>query len=148
MDSEFEKGRRVEKFIYVVSKPACNLQAYSIRRASDGPDVARARAVIAEFHRQFNEGRYPEMYAATSATFKAAGTEAEFTTLMDNIKSKLGRHKTPTQTLSALDTVDGRSIVDLTVQSEFEKGKVEEVFMFVVTKSSCLLDSYQINETK
>lgn len=100
---------------------------------------------VVDFHLQLNEGKFKEIYAAAHADLKSATTEEDFVKLLDAVHRKLGRQVKSTSQGWRLNTVNGRTTMTVTHESEFEHGKGTEIFAFAISGESCTLREYQIN---
>lgn len=105
----------------------------------------KAEAAIVDFHKQFNEGKFKEIYAAVHPDFKAASTEEEFIKLLDAIQRKLGKHVKSTEGGWAVKSYNLKTTGTFTQESEFEQGKGTEIFTFALSGESCILQGYHIN---
>jgi hypothetical protein len=111
-------------------------------------DMTQAKGLsetaITDFHRQFNEGKFKEVYAATHANFKKAATEAEFVELLDAMQRKLGKQVQSTGTGWRVNSINGKTTASLSQDTKFEHGKGTESFVFVISDGKCSLENYDI----
>lgn len=111
-------------------------------------DMTQAKGLsdtaIGDFHRQFNEGKFKEVYAATHANFKKTSTEAEFVELLDAMHRKLGKQVKSTGTGWRVNSINGKTTASVSQDTEFEHGKGRESFVFVVSDGKCSLENYDI----
>lgn len=104
-----------------------------------------ADASIVDFHRQFNDKKFKDIYNAAHADLKAAGTEADFLKLLEEVHQKLGKHVKSTEAGWGMNTFNMKTSVAITQNSDFEQGKAVEQFTYVVSAGACTLQSYYIN---
>lgn len=51
-----------------------------------------AETAIIDFHKEFNDQKFKELYTASHADLKAAATEADFLKLLEAVYRKLGKN--------------------------------------------------------
>ena len=111
-------------------------------------DMTQAKGLsetaITDFHRQFNEARFKEVYAATHENFKKATTEAEFVELLDAMHRKLGKHVESAGKGWRVNSFNGKTTASLSQDATFEHGKGTETFVFVISDGKCSLQNYDI----
>jgi hypothetical protein len=111
-------------------------------------DMTRAKGLsetaIGDFHRQFNEGKFKEVYAAAHANFKKTVPEAEFVELLEAMHRKLGKQVKSTGTGWRVNSINGKTTASVSQDTEFEHGKGSESFVYVVSGVSCSLERYDI----
>ncbi len=106
--------------------------------------VPDAKAAVVVFHTQFNDGKFKEIYDASSPEMKKASPEADFIKFLETVKSKLGKETSTSDAGWKLSSFNFTTNVVLTMNTEFEHGKGTETFTYVVTKSGCTLKGYYI----
>ncbi|HEY1049051.1 MAG TPA: hypothetical protein VGE39_04825, partial [Prosthecobacter sp.] len=104
-----------------------------------------AETAIVAFHKQFNEQKLKEIYAAAHPDFKAATTETDFLALLEAMQRKLGKHLRDTGAGWMINSMNGKTSVKLTKESVFEQGKGTETFTYAVSGESCTLQGYDIH---
>lgn len=104
-----------------------------------------AAAAIVDFHKQFNDQKFKELYAASHADMKAAATETDFVKLLEAIHRKLGKHVKSTESGWRVNSHNFTTYVVSTQSSEYEQGKGTETFTYVVSDGVCKLQGYHIN---
>ena len=120
------------------------LGRYALLHGTDGDGYAVFVAAADEFHQRFNEQKFKELYAAGHADLKAATTEADFVKLLEAVHRKLGRHTGNSSSGWRINSHNLKTTVALTQDAVFEQGKGTEVFTFVISGESCLLQGYDI----
>ena len=106
---------------------------------------ANAATAIGDFHRDFNDGKFKELYASGDSSLKSAATEADFVKLLDAVNRKLGKQVKSSEEGWKLNSINMKTTVVVTQNTEFEKGKGTETFTYVVSGGSCKLQGYFIN---
>lgn len=111
-------------------------------------DMTQAKGLsdtaIEDFHRQFNERKFKELYAAAHADFKKTSTEAEFVELLEAMHRKVGKQVKSTGTGWRVHSINGKTTVSVSQGTQFEHGKGTENFVFVVSGGRCSLERYDI----
>lgn len=112
-------------------------------------DMRQAKSLadpaIVDFHKQFNDKKFKDIYAASHPTFKAAAKEADFLKLMETIHKKLGKQVKSTEAGWKINSYNLTTYATLTQDTEFERGKGTETFIYIVEKGACSLHGYNIN---
>jgi hypothetical protein len=112
-------------------------------------DMTKAKGLadtaIVDFHKQFNEQKFKELYTAGHADLKAAATEADFLKLLEAVHRKLGKQVKSTEAGWRVNTFNMKTSAVVTQNTEFEQGKGVETFTYVVSGTSCTLQGYHIN---
>ena len=112
-------------------------------------DMAKGKGLaemsIVDFHQQFNEGKFKELYAAGHADLKAAVTEEDFVNLLEAVNHKLGKQVKSTEGGWRINSFNLKTTVALSQNTEFEHGKGIESFSYIVSGDSCQLQGYHID---
>jgi len=112
-------------------------------------DMTKGRAIadaaVTDFHRQFNEGKFSDLYQAADPGLKGASPEADFLKLLEAVDRKLGKHVKSTETGWQMKTFNTTTTAVVTEKSEFEHGTGVETFTYVISGGSCALQGYFIN---
>ena len=112
-------------------------------------DMRQAKSLadpaVVDFHKQFNDKKFKDIYTASHPTFKAAAKEADFLKLMETIHKKLGKQVKSTEAGWKVNSYNFTTYAVLTQDTEFERGKGTETFTYVVDKGACTLNGYHIN---
>ncbi len=106
---------------------------------------AQAEAAVTEYHRQFNDSKFKELYAASDSAFQKAETEKNFSEYVGAVRTKLGKVTDAKPYGFYVRTMNGRKTVELTYQTTFEKGKGTEEFVFHISGGKALLQNYRID---
>lgn len=124
---------------------ALPLAALSLTSCKDMTRGVRlADAAVDDFHKRFNEQKFKEIYADAHADLKSATTEADFVKLLEAVHRKLGKHTGATGSGWRINSLNMKSTVVFSENSVFEQGKGTEVFTFVISGESCVLQGYDI----
>ena len=111
----------------------------NMKKATDLSDAA-----IVNFHRQFNESKFKELYAAASPDLKAVTTEANFIKLLESVQKKLGKQVSSSTEGSNIN-FSGKTVASISQNTKFEHGKAVETFKYVLSGDDCTLQGYNIN---
>jgi hypothetical protein len=142
--SEFALVTREETFTYIVTDASCRMRNYSFKRIVEDPDIERAEAEIAAFHKLVDTGKFHEIYTAATPSFKSVTPEAEFTALLARIPKEHGKHLSSVHSVATSDPLVGANKIEMTMLSDFARGKAKEVFLFIATPNACILNGYRI----
>ena len=104
-----------------------------------------AEPAVKNFHDQFNDGKYLEIYNQADDGFKKAVTEKQWIELAEKIKQKLGTVKSAKSTGSNVKTTNAGTLTTVTYDVEFSEGKGTEEFMFRISDDKALLYNYEVN---
>lgn len=105
-----------------------------------------AGKAVDNFHRQFNESLYTEIYRDADASFRSSGTENDCVGFLSRNKDKLGRVLSSAEIKWQMNfkRLDGVELVT-TYNTSFEHGTATETFAWYVNGDSAYLISYNIN---
>jgi hypothetical protein len=115
----------------------------SCKDMTRGKDLSEA--AIVEFHHQFNELKFKEIYVAGNADLKAAATEEDLVKLLQAVHKKLGAQVKSSNAGWRVNSFNMKTSVVLSMNTEFEHGKGVETFTYIVSGESCTLQSYHID---
>jgi hypothetical protein len=104
-----------------------------------------AEQSVADFHKQYNDGKHAEIYFAGHSKFKTAASQKQFLEVMSAVQRKLGK---VTQTANAgfnVRTFNLTTTVVLNQNTTFEQGTGTEVFTFQMDGDKAILVGYNIN---
>ncbi len=107
--------------------------------------ISLAQAAALDFHAKFNDSKFKEIYAASSADMKKVSTEADFVKFVETVHRKLGKHTKATEVGSRVNSFNFKTTAIITQNSEFEQGKGVETFTYLISGDSCTLQGYHIN---
>jgi hypothetical protein len=98
---------------------------------------------IVNFHRQFNESKFRELYKSASPDLKSVTTEADFIKLLELEHNKLGKQVSSSEIGSNVN-FGGKTVVTISQNTTFEHGKGVESFRYIVSDNNCILQGYNI----
>ncbi len=104
-----------------------------------------AESAIVEFHSRLNEEKYKEIYETSHQQLKDVSSEEDMTKLLSAVRSKLGQvigSKTQTWNVGNFNLT---TTVRMIQNTQFERGKADETFIFVIEEKKALLQTYNIN---
>lgn len=102
---------------------------------------------VAEFHKLYNEGKFKEIFDASSADMKTATPEQKFLDFMGAIQRKLGKVTETTNAGFNINTFNLTTRIVLNQNTKFEQGDATEVFTFEMKGDNAVLVGYNINST-
>ncbi|MCC6451437.1 MAG: hypothetical protein IT171_01020 [Acidobacteria bacterium] len=108
-------------------------------------DSKTAEPVVAKFHEQYNNEQFAKIYAETGDLMKNASSESDIISLLSKVHEKLGDVKNATSTSWHVSAQGGQSIVNLTYDVEYEKGKGTEAFTISVRGKDAKIEGFNIN---
>jgi hypothetical protein len=109
----------------------------------DGKPAADSGVV--EFHSRLNEEKYDEIYDASHQQFKDATSREDLVKLLTAVRTKLGRVVDSRSQSFNVGNFNLKTLVTLTQATEFEHGKADEKFVFVIENKQAFLQTYLIN---
>lgn len=104
-----------------------------------------AESAIVEFHSRLNQEKYREIFETSHQELKNVSSEEDMTKLLFAVRSKLGQvvdSKTQTWNVGNYNLTTTVRMVQVT---EFEHGKADETFVFVIDDNRAILQTYHIN---
>jgi hypothetical protein len=108
-------------------------------------DLATAETEVAHFHQQLNEGVFSQIYADASEGLKKSAKEADFEKLLTSIHTKLGSVRQSKRTNWNVNFHTAGTFVTLVYDTEFERGKGTEQFVYLMSGKKAVLHGYHIN---
>jgi len=86
-----------------------------------------------------------DIYAASDSRMKDVATEADLTKLLNAVHARLGNVKSSNMSNWRVGNYNLTSIAALVQETEFEKGKATETFVFVLDGKNAVLAGYNVN---
>ena len=129
--------------MFLVGLAALLIAVLACSAVKDGKPAADS--AIVEFHSRLNEEKYKEIFDASHQELKNVASEEESTKLFSAVHTKLGRVVNSTNQTWKAGTFNLTTTVQLLQNTEFEHGKGDEEFVFVIEDKKALLQSYHIN---
>jgi hypothetical protein len=108
-------------------------------------DVEQAEKAVPQFHSMLNEGRFKDIYVATSGEFKKVATEADLLKLLDAVHRKLGTHRSKERQNWNVNYDTSGRLVTLVYSSDYSGGKAVETFVYRVKGDDASLVGYHVN---
>ena len=112
---------------------------------SMGDHVETAKAGVDEFHARLAESKFEEIYADSASDFQDATTQEDAVKLFAAVITKLGKPISSSQSGWHVNFGTGGTVVTLEMQTEFERGKGVERYVFRISDGVARLMSYHIN---
>lgn len=107
-------------------------------------DISGAKAK--EFHDRLSAGQYDTIWANTASDLRKDASREEFTALLTAVNRKLGKVVEAKQTGWNSNTVNGDTLIKISFDTKFERGKGEETIVFRwVSDDRLTLAGYTIN---
>ena len=104
-----------------------------------------AEAAVANFHIQYNDGQFREIYSQADNEFKKSASEEQLLQLLETARRKLGMVKQSTQTKWNVNATTSGTLITLTYDVEFSEGKGTEQFVWRMNEDRALLYNYNVN---
>lgn len=100
---------------------------------------------VEQFHKQFNDGLYHEIYIQSDEGFRRTSSEANVIALFEAVRMKLGMVKTSSQIGWSVNVTSAGKAISLKYNTEFTGGYATEQFIFLVSAEQAKLYTYNIN---
>jgi hypothetical protein len=104
-----------------------------------------AEGAVVEFHSRLNDGKYDEIYDTSHQQLKDVSSREDLLKLLTAVRTKLGRVVDSKAQSWNVGNYNLTTTVTLTQATEFESGKADEKFVFVIENKRAYLQSYFIN---
>jgi hypothetical protein len=108
-------------------------------------DYQIASAAADRFHQQLNAGDYDQIYENATEEFRRSGKREDLNHLFDNIRNKMGRAGRPSAIGFHVNWRNGVLWVDQAFNTQFEKGKAQEYFVWKIQQDQPHLYNYRID---
>ncbi len=99
---------------------------------------------VAQFHDQFNAGKYHEIYSQSDEGFRKSTSEADTVALFDAVRRKLGTVKNAKQTTWYVNATPAGTKITLGYDVDFTDGKATEQFVCQVNGDKASLFNYNV----
>jgi hypothetical protein len=119
--------------------------AFAISGCGFADNKQKAEAAVQMFHRDFNAGKFADIYSAATPAFRTKGPEADFDTYLRAIHTKIGGFKSAQPGVWRVNTVPEGTFVELNYDSRFESGSGAESFTYLMSDGQPKLYAYNIN---
>jgi uncharacterized protein DUF4019 len=111
---------------------------------SPAKNLEVAESEVARFHKELDAGNFDQIYASASDDLKKASGHEEFVKLLRAVNSKLGPTRMASRTGWNMNLNTSGNFVTLTFDTQFEKGKGTEQFVYRIASGKALLAGYHI----
>ena len=105
----------------------------------------KAESAASIFHRDFNAGKFAEIFSGATPRFRSTGTQADFAAYLQAVHTNLGGFKSAEPGQWRVNSTPGGTFVDLNYSSQFELGSGVESFTFLISGEQVNLQAYNIN---
>ncbi|HJQ26571.1 MAG TPA: hypothetical protein VKA60_21830 [Blastocatellia bacterium] len=133
----------------MLRKPFCAtlmmLAAVSFSSCSMVKSKEVAERAVAQFRAQCGAGQFHEIYMQADPGLRSVTTEAEMTRLMTALQQRLGQVKTANETGVRVNSTLSGTYVEVAYETEFEHGKGNEQFTYLVSGDKASLMRYDLN---
>ena len=107
--------------------------------------ASKSKSAVEEFHRLYNDGKYTDIYAASTPSFRVKISEPAFVTLLSNTTKRLGSYKSSATYNINTTSIDWTvSEVELVYESDFATGTATERFVFTMINRKPVLSDFAI----
>ena len=131
------------RFTFLAGLAALILVVLACSAIKDGRPAADS--AIVEFHSRLNEQKYKEIFDTSHQDLKNVASEEELTKLLSAVHSKLGMVVDSKNQTWKAGTYNLTTTVQMMQSTEFEHGKADEMFVFVIEGKKAFLQTYNIN---
>ena len=104
-----------------------------------------AEAGVAQFHNQYNAGRFHEIYSQADEEFRKSTSEPDFVAFLEALRRKLGTVNQSNQAGWHVNATPVGTMVTLASNVEFSEGKGMEQFVFRISGDKAMLYNYNVN---
>lgn len=130
-----------------VASMAMFLAACNVSGSGSGGQIKLAEAETARFHARLDAEKYHEIWQASSDVFHKAATEEQINRIYTAVSTKLGKVKTSKQVQWRENWGTGGHLVEIVMDTTFEKGTGVETLTFLEEDQRLKLAGYHINST-
>ena len=107
--------------------------------------TAQADKAVREFHALFDANDYEKIFDAAHADFKAAQPKSDIIDFLRSVREKLGTIKTSNRTGWQANSLNMKTNVVLTFETEYENGKGIETFTYRIADGNATLYGWNVN---
>jgi opacity protein-like surface antigen len=116
-----------------------------VASCSSAEDLAAAEREVEKFHQAYDAGQFDELYEKAADDFKKSSTKQEFVIMLEAIQRKLGKTAATKRGDWKLNFSTGGTMVALTYETSFARGKGTEQFNYRMAGKKALLVGYNLN---
>ncbi len=135
----------MKKLILLLVVAALGLGGFKIYHAMQQGGIA-GDAAVAEFHEMMNSARDAEIYEKGSAAFRAGVTKENFQKFLTRLRTDAGQFKHGTRQAVNVSNVNGNTTLVIGCDATFEKGHLEEHFVFDDNADKPVLIRYDVKK--
>lgn len=106
-----------------------------------------ADALIEEFHTDFNESDFDTIWNGASQEFRDSMSRSEFDGFMSRMRASVGEYQDGSQVGFNINTNNGTTLTEITLDTTYENGTADEVFTFIGTGDDMALLNWNIDST-
>jgi S-adenosylmethionine hydrolase len=121
---------------------AVSFLVFSLSACSLDAGVKTAESSITEFHKLLDDMKYQQIYKDADQKLQKAAAFDRFSKLLSAIHRKLGNVKDSKSIGWHVNVVNGTQYVRLTYNTEFEHGKGQEQFTWIISGEKAKLAGY------
>ena len=129
-----EAGVVLLVIFFLMAEVSCSLQKG--RAVGEG--------AVAKFHSQLNAEQYHEIYAQCDEGFRKSTSEQQTIAYLEAVHRKLGVERNSKQTGWGVFATPAGTRVSLGYETDFDEGKANEQFVFLVNGDEAKLYNYNI----
>ena len=107
-------------------------------------DIRRADEGVSRFHALFNASQDHQIYLEADGDFKRVTVESDWQTLLDRVRTRLGRAARADRNGANVVEAQGTVTVVVTYETSFTNGTATEEFTFVLQSDHATLRGYRI----
>src|SRR5262245_44185533 len=107
-------------------------------------DIDAAQSEVARFHEDLAAGKFNQIYSEASDDLKKASSEEDFVKLLRAVNTKLGPTRQSSRTGWKMNMNTSGHFVSLSFDTQFERGKGTEQFVYRLAGGKILLAGYHI----
>jgi len=112
---------------------------------SAGGDRTLAEGAVAQFRQMRDAGRYAEIYQGSAQEIKSTVSEAQLVQTLGNTHIHYGNFRSANQTNWHWNSSNGNVLVTLAYDTQYERGRGDERFVYRIENGAARLAGYHIN---
>ena len=111
-------------------------------------DKILAEKAVKTFHKRYDEKKFEEIYKSSDDSYKDKNSQESAIKLLSTTHEKLGKVKNSKQVDSNVNATRRGTFARLNYETEFEKGRASEQFVFIVSGNNAALVDYNVKIAK
>jgi len=112
---------------------------------SAGTDIATAEREVQRFHELAADQEFSRIYEQSTDEFKRAATPEQFRSILEMIDERLGRVRRTNRDGWHVNYTGAGKIVTLTYNTQFERGRGTEQFVYRINNDRARLLGFHVN---